>query len=82
MSDIYKLCSTWECACTHTGYVYFILMSQVIVPLLQSSPLLGVVEFVVGHTVAALLVISFIRTIASDPGFVPIEYYLEHVPSP
>jgi hypothetical protein len=54
-------------------------MSQVIVPLLQSSPLLGVLEFVVGHAVAGLLMVSYVRTIASEPGYVPIEFYLEHV---
>ena len=61
------------------GYVYFILMSQVIVPLLQSSPLLGVLEFAVGHVVAGLLMVSYVRTIASEPGYVPVEFYLEHV---
>jgi len=60
------------------GYVYFILMSQVIVPLLQGSPLLGVLEFAVGHVVAGLLMVSYVRTIASEPGYVPVEFYLEH----
>lgn len=54
-------------------------MSQVIVPLLQSSPLLGVLEFAVGHVVAGLLMVSYVRTIASEPGYVPVEFYLEHV---
>lgn len=54
-------------------------MSQVIVPLLYSMPALGVLEFLVGHVVAALLLVSFFRTIASHPGYVPLEYYLEHV---
>jgi hypothetical protein len=66
-------------ACGCAGYVYFILMSQVIVPLLQSSLMLGVLEFVVGHVVAGLLMISYVRTIASEPGYVPIEFYLEQV---
>jgi hypothetical protein len=61
------------------GYVYFILMSHVIVPLLQGSPLLGVVEFAMGHVVAGLLMVSYVRTIASEPGYVPVEFYLEHV---
>lgn len=61
------------------GYMYAILLTQVFIPLLYDMPLLGALEFVIAHIMVGLLVTSFLRTIFSDPGYVPVEFYIQHV---
>ena len=60
------------------GWPYIIFMWQIWIPLCHKSIVLGIFAFLLCHVTLGLLMTSYMRTVFTDPGFVPLNYLEEH----
>lgn len=60
------------------GWPYAIFMWQIAVPLLLRNVFLGIFALLISHIALGLLLTSYMRTVLSDPGYVPLDYLQRH----